>query len=47
MIGAQLIHVFGGILIWIVGIAIIRHMRDSHAQPAQDHQHSDRGCKSA
>ena len=26
MIGAQLIHVFGGILIWIVGIAIIRHM---------------------
>lgn len=26
MIGAQLIHVLGGILIWIVGIAIIRHM---------------------
>ena len=26
MIGAQLIHVFGGIMIWIVGIAIIRHM---------------------
>ncbi len=26
MIGGQLIHVFGGILIWIVGIAIIRHM---------------------
>ena len=26
MIGAQLVHVFGGILIWIVGIAIIRHM---------------------
>ena len=25
MIGAQLIHVFGGILIWIVGISIIRH----------------------
>ena len=26
MIGAQLIHVFGGIMIRIVGIAIIRHM---------------------
>lgn len=26
MIGAQLIHLIGGILIWIVGIAIIRHM---------------------
>ena len=26
MIGGQLIHVLGGILIWIVGIAIIRHM---------------------
>lgn len=26
MIGAQLVHVFGGIMIWIVGIAIIRHM---------------------
>ena len=26
MIGAQLIHVFGGVMIWIVGIAIIRHM---------------------
>ena len=26
MIGAQLIHVFGGILIWVVGITIIRHM---------------------
>lgn len=26
MIGAQLIHVLGGILIWVVGIAIIRHM---------------------
>ncbi len=26
MIGAQLIHLFGGILIWIIGIAIIRHM---------------------
>ena len=26
MIGAQLIHVLGGILIWVVGIIIIRHM---------------------
>ena len=26
MIGAQLIHVFGGIMIWVVGIGIIRHM---------------------
>lgn len=26
MIGVQLIHVFGGILIWTVGFAVIRHM---------------------
>lgn len=26
MLGGTLVHVFGGILIWIVGISIIRHM---------------------